>query len=257
MTATLEDDNVGLAAIEGAAVRSWPALEAVEIDGWLVRLSSGGSVRANTVSALAYRGRDVDQSIAEVAAFYRGRGAVARFTVTDVSVPGDLDHRLAQAGWERGGDHLTMAKWVEPVADRVLPAPGLSVVRLDTRSDEWMSVYLSGLSESRRAVAPQLIGGVPRPRSFFACLRSGTVIASGLSVVDGTLASVQCMATTISARRTGAARAILKAIERGAAESGVRRIYLQTEVDNFGAVALYRGAGFAVVGHYHVRTLAG
>src|SRR5690606_8256407 len=40
-----------LLAIEGAAVRAWPAGETREVDGWLWRYSGGGSQRANSVSA--------------------------------------------------------------------------------------------------------------------------------------------------------------------------------------------------------------
>ena len=47
-----------LLAIERAAVRAWPAGETRDVDGWLWRYSGGGSQRANSVSALAYRARD-------------------------------------------------------------------------------------------------------------------------------------------------------------------------------------------------------
>ncbi|MEZ5854419.1 MAG: GNAT family N-acetyltransferase [Hyphomicrobiaceae bacterium] len=253
-------EGMDLAAIERAAVASWPALEATVIDGWLARVSSGGSVRANTVSALDYSGTDLDRSIAAVTAFYRSRGSVPRFTITQVSQPSDLDQRLEAAGWERGGDHVTMAKMVdggEGCCEASGLADVLSVVPTDQPTAGWMAVYLAGLSESRRAVAPQLVSRVPQPRTFFACVRGGEVIASGLSAIDGRLASVQCMATSIQARRVGAARAILRAIERTAVSKGCRRLYLQTELDNTSAVSLYVRAGFAVAGRYHVRTLVG
>jgi hypothetical protein len=34
--------QIGLAEIEAAAVRSWPALETADVDGWLWRYASGG-----------------------------------------------------------------------------------------------------------------------------------------------------------------------------------------------------------------------
>ena len=71
-----------LIAIEQAAVRSWPALETADIDGWLWRYASGGSQRANSVSALAFTGRDVEAAICEAERRYGAKGAPCWFTVT-------------------------------------------------------------------------------------------------------------------------------------------------------------------------------
>ncbi len=241
-----------LLEIERAAVRGWPALEIQQIAGWLARSSSGGSVRANSVSALAYTGTDLDQTLEEVVAFYRARGAVPRFTITDVSVPAGLDGALAQRGWQRQTSHLTMARDVGPIA---APVSSLTVVTHSTPTPEWYRIYLDGLSEDRRRVAPDLVERVPAPCMFFSGIRDGEVIASGLSVLDGRVASVQCMATLASARRTGAASTLLSAIEDYAREGGARRLYLQADGSNSAAIALYERVGFTVAGRYHTREL--
>lgn len=246
-------DPLELLEIERAAVRGWPALETAAIDGWLARSSSGGSVRANTVSALDYDGGDLDRSLAMVEAFYRARDAVPRFTITDVSAPAGLDVALEQRGWRRDGDHVTMAREIGAMP----PVSGISVTTHLAPSPEWYRVYLEGLSESRRSVAPGLVARVPEPRLFFSALRDGAVIASGLSVLDGRVASVQCMATLPSARRTGAARAVLAAIEVYARAEGARRLYLQTDLANRAAMTLYGSIGFAIAGRYHTRELPG
>jgi ribosomal protein S18 acetylase RimI-like enzyme len=99
-----------LADIELAAVRSWPALETADLGGWLWRCSSGGSQRANSMATLAFDGRDVDAAVREAEGRYRAKGAACRFTITEVSKPADLDARLAVIGYERGQEHMTMAK---------------------------------------------------------------------------------------------------------------------------------------------------
>lgn len=238
-----------LEAIERSAVYGWPALETARIDGWLARASSGGSVRANSVSALDYTGRNLADSIAEVAAYYRARGAVPRFTITDVSQPEGLDAALEAEGWRRHGAHVTFAKDVatEPIA------PVLSVVRHAEPTPAWYRVYLEGLTGDRRAVAPRLVEDVPTPRAFFSFVRDGEVIGSALTVLDGRLASVQCMATFPAARRTGAASALLAAIEAHAQAHGALRLYLQTDLANTAAMRLYERTGFTIAGHYHTR----
>jgi ribosomal protein S18 acetylase RimI-like enzyme len=135
------------------------------------------------------------------------------------------------------------------------PVPGVAVVAHSAPTPEWYRVYLEGLTADRRHVAPRLVERVPEPRMFFSGLRDGEVIASGLSVLDGSVASVQCMATLASARRMGAARAVLAAIEAYARRGGARRLYLQTDVANMPAMTLYASIGFTVAGRYHTREL--
>lgn len=242
---------MALAAVERAAVRSWPALETATIDGWLARASSGGSVRANSVSALDYTGADPDKSIAEVTAFYRAQNAVPRFTITPVSAPQGLDAMLAARGWKRHGDHVTFTKDVKPAR----MAPSATVLEYTAPTPGWYACYLEGLSADRRNIAPRIVDRVPAPCAFFTCVRSGEVIASGLSVLDGPLASVQCMATLPAARRTGAASAILAAIEAFADANGASRLYLQTDLANTAAMRLYERTGFVIAGYYHTREL--
>lgn len=239
-----------LLAIERAAVRGWPAFETHAIDGWLARWASGGSVRANSVAALDWTGGDLDVAIARVVDFYRRRDAVPRFTICDASAPEGLDDALDRAGWVRRGDHVTMAKWVGPDRES---AP--DVMLLDRPGPAWLAVYLEGLSHDRLPVAARLVAGVPAPRKLFAAYRDGGIVASGMSVLDGALASVQCMATLPRARRTGAAAAVLAAIEDWAAGQGARRLYLQTDAANEAAISLYRKAGFTIAGRYHTRDL--
>ena len=237
-----------LALIEAAAVRSWPALETADVEGWLWRYASGGSLRANSVSALAFRGRDFAAAVAEVERRYRAKGAPCRFNITEVSAPSDLDARLAGMGYQRGEPHNTMARAI--AATTQSPAD----VELTTEpTPEWFPVYLAGLSPDRRAVAPTILAGIPRQRCFFSCRRTGEVVGSGLSVADGPLASIQCMATLASVRRQGCARAVLSAIEAWAAAQGCTHLYLQVEATNAAAVALYESFGFGIAGRYHQR----
>lgn len=242
--------RVQLLAIEEAAVRSWPALQRAPIDGWLWRSTSGGSVRANTVATLAFSGVDVEAAIDTAEHLYRRAGAPPRFTISEVSVPSDLDQRLAARGYQRGDDHVTMAKSVSACA---MPADVAALGPEPT--PEWMAIYLSGLTDDRRGVAPRILAGLPPRRMYFACRRQDRPLTSGLSIAEGQFASVQCMATAQEAQRQGGARSVLAAIESWAAAQGCAMLYLQTDAGNAAAQALYRGYGFALAGRYHTRVL--
>jgi len=247
----MSDERLGLLRdIERAAVAGWPALETEFVDGWLWRHASGGSTRANSVAALAYSGADIEASVARIEALYRSRRAPVRFTISEVSEPAGLDGVLARRGYAHGDDHVTMAK---PVAARRATATKLAIETSDRPSAGWLAAYLSGLSASRRDVAPRILAGLPRAAIYASAMRAGEVVASGLSIADGAVASVQCMATLPAAQRQGAATAILAAIERQAAAAGCRALYLQTGAGNDAAIALYRRFGFAVISRYHTR----
>jgi ribosomal protein S18 acetylase RimI-like enzyme len=237
-----------LQRLERAAVGSWPAPETADIDGWHWRYASGGSLRANSVSTLAFTGSDLEQAIGAAERRYHARGALSRFTVTAVSEPADLDARLAARGYALGKDHVTMLKEVA-----ALSSGAEDVVRTQNLTPQWLAIYLAGLAPERALVAPRILARLPHRRMFFAFHRFGEVVGSGLSVVDGDLASVQCMATRSDARRRGCARAILSAIEAWASAQGATHLYLQAELANVSAIALYEGFGFRVAGAYHVR----
>jgi N-acetylglutamate synthase len=241
-----------LTEIEQAAVRSWPALETADLGGWLWRWASGGSQRANSVATLAYHGTDLDAAVREAERRYRAKGAPCRFTISEVSEPIGLDARLAALGYERGHDHATMAKKITRRSSSDASVDGVALSA--EPAPEWLAVYLCGLTPDRRRVNPTILAGLPSHRSYFSCRRNGAVVGSGLSIADGPLASVQCMATLEEARRQGCARAILSAIEAWAARQGCTHLYLQAEAANTAAIALYEGFGFRIAGRYHLRT---
>lgn len=238
-----------LLEIERAAVRGWPAFERIDVDGWLYRRSAGGSVRANSVAALDHRGRDAGASIERVEQLAGEGGVPACFTVSDASSPAGLDAMLDARGYVRGEPHVTMAK---AVAGHPQPPPDMEIG--DRPSPGWMKVYLSGLEENRRSAAPELIRGLPKTTRFISALDELQAISSGASIIDGALASVQCMATLTTARRKRGAWRVLEAIETIAAVNGVRHLYLQTSETNVGARGLYERFGFSVIGRYHTRT---
>jgi len=230
-----------LRAIERLHVRAWPALETADVHGWLWRCSGGGSQRANSVSTVRFRGDDPVAALDEVEARYRARGAVARFHTFDLTAPPGLTDLLRARGYVEGETTITLAK---PATAREPPA---DVGVADGADAEWREVYLAAVTESRRAVNARILDAVPPPCAWLSCRRGGKVISTGLCVVDGAFAVVECMATRAEARRQGGGAAVLAGIEAWAAAHGVRALALQVVAANAPALALYRGFGFAPV----------
>lgn len=242
----------GLIGIERAAVRAWPAGETRVVDGWLWRYSGGGSQRANSVSALTYDGTDVEHTIDKIEALYGSHGAPVRFQVGfPLSRPEDLDERLAARGYVIHDPVTTLLK---PVAPVVAPS---DVVLHESPSDGWLSVYLANVTPDRRPFAAAILARVPGPRVFAEVVRDGGVIATALGVFFERTVIAECVGTASSARRQGAAAAVMRALEAWGAGLGAHTIGLQAVTTNMPAQGLYAALGYVPAGTYHYRYLEG
>ena len=99
-----------LAAFRDHAARSWPASEAVEREGWLLR-STPAVPRGRLNSALPLR---PDPDLEPVLAFYAERGQPAQVQVTPLKGHPRLTARLDAEGWG--------ARWPTAVLRAPIPA---------------------------------------------------------------------------------------------------------------------------------------
>jgi GNAT superfamily N-acetyltransferase len=241
-----------LVAIELAAVAAWPALETSDIDGWLWRYSGGGSQRANSVSCLAFSGADADAAIAEAEARYRARGAAPMFQVCHVNAPADLDERLQRRGYRLQEPCTALAKRIAPDAAGWHDA---DIEIGDAPSEAWLSVYLAGITPSRRGLAPLILARVPAPRAFLLLRDQGQPAATALGVVAEGVAIAECVMTRADLRRVGAGSRVMRALEAWGARQGATIAALQAVAANAPAQALYAKLAYQCVGGYHYRVL--
>ena len=132
-----------------------------EVDGWLWRHTSGGSIRANSVAALA---TPAPMSSRRSTRSRRSMPRTARravFTVSDVSVAGRSRRppRLRVVTY-KGEDHVTMAKPVAATAVRA-GQPARPPPRLPRLPAGWTSTSRA-FPPDRRIIAPRLIANLPK-----------------------------------------------------------------------------------------------
>jgi ribosomal protein S18 acetylase RimI-like enzyme len=235
-------------AMEQAAARAWPASRLQSVDGWRVRLSGGGSRRANSVLPLEFNGDDPEHAIDRVERLYHGERLRCYFQVSSIARPDDLDQRLAVRGYAFEEPCLLMAKRLVPSSMPV------NVVVTDVPTADWLSVYTEPLDAPRKAAVPAVLENVPHPRGFLLLREGGRPISSALSVVspDG-IAVIECVATMSSERRSGGAKRIMDALECWSFDHGAKIAALQVVESNVAACLLYQRRGYAVVGGYHYR----
>lgn len=211
-------------ALDLLAARAFPAAEVEPRDGWLLRATPGVD-RRRVISALPPE-RARGDAIAGVEAWYRDRAMVPRVMVTPAEEQGALDAGLAERGWS-----LDTAVTVL-VADAIdLVSTGHAVVPAGLEGFEPRSVLER---------CPDRVVG----------LRTADDAGSVVAILQDGWCQVLSLHVDPAQRRRGVGASLLAAC--GAMAAG-RRLYLQVELANAAALALYRAAGFIRSHDYHYR----
>jgi N-acetylglutamate synthase len=166
--------------------------------------------------------------------------------VEEIGEPAGLAEHLVARGYFLEEVTVNMAKNIAPpMAEPARDDGGCSFTSAPTA--DWLSVYLSAITPDRRVINEKILLGVPGPSAFFLRRHEGQPVSSGLCVVSGDMAIVECMATVPGVRRAGSASRILAAIEAWAGSQRAKTLFLQVVEINAPAIALYQRAGFTPV----------
>jgi GNAT superfamily N-acetyltransferase len=245
-------------ALDRIAAAATAATDVVVHEGWELRANDRAPFR-RTSSVLALGPvTDVDAAIDAAEAFYAPRGVPTRFQVSPASMPDDLDAVLAARGYEvEAPVNVATAPAIE-VVERSAGDRAATIGSLDAG---WVAQYAAVHSDDERErtrvqAYGEMLHGLPLA-SAGALVGGGAgerAVALGFAVADGEWAGIFGMGTRPEARRTGGATAVLHALATWAMDQSATRLYLQVEVDNPGARALYARAGFGDAYGYHYRT---
>ena len=219
-------------ALEHAAALAWPGVEQQWSGGWLLRAGHGITSRANSAIPL-----DVSAQIAHLAVvrdWYRERDLPAWLALPErllpIRTPGIKPARV-------------MVR--EPAT-----APTTPTATLAQQPDaQWLAIY-------ERDVPVDVLTAVIDGRLTFATV-SGCAVGRGAvtTAPDGTpWLGISSVRVSPAHRGQGHARAVCEALLAWGAESGARRAYVQVEVDNHAAIALYTTLGFRL--HHQTRYVA-
>lgn len=250
----------GLEALMDAA---WPAAEAEESGGWVLRAASGVTQRANSVWPRE-PGLDPHGLLArlrEARLWYRKRRLPLIFQVFEDPRHAPLNAVLDAEGFTRQSETLVLV--LDGGTDAPLADPGVEIsaepsaewLRLwwsvDGRGDDTALAVARGILERCPALYALVRDDDGRPAAVGRlAIRQGVAGAAGWGIDAGGL---YCMATRPDARRRGYASRILQALLRAGDASGVGNYWLLVMASNAGARELYKRAGFHVVGRYLYR----
>lgn len=217
-------------ALEHAAALAWPGTEQHWHRGWFLRAGGGVTSRANSAVPL-----DISAQIGGLPAvvdWYRERGLPPWLALPERLLP------------IRGPGVKPTRVMVCPVAT---PGPVPSGVRLASQPDAaWLAGY-------QREVPVDILTAVVDGELAFAALADHAVGRGAVTPApDGTRwLGISSIRTAEGSRRQGHARALCDALLAWGRAAGAQRAYVQVEVDNDPAIALYTSMGFRL--HHHGR----
>ena len=233
--------------------RATPATAQDRSTGWWLRHTDGSAWWWGAV--LAHDPADdgqLDERIDAAERFYAKHRAPVRFQICDGCPPG-LDAMLAERGY-RGESPISLrvATRDEPLQPQ--PAPGLRVSVAPQADEAWLAVARATSGQPVHVEHEAgLLRRVQLPSAYVTVMSGREPIAIGRAVADDGWTGVFGMATAPQARRRGAARLALAAIEGWANEQCAPRRYLQVEQSNTAAIRLYEASGFTEIATYHYR----
>ncbi|WP_448061513.1 GNAT family N-acetyltransferase [Cellulomonas hominis] len=261
---------------------TWPAVRSVDVDGWRLGLSGGFTRRANCVLALGSPA-DVEGALDAVERTYTAVGLPSVVRVCAAARPLDLDDRLERRGYQvvartdvlvrplvagrvddgRVDDRRVDEARVDAGRTGSVRARGAGdrvrdgAFRIDVGTepdDDWLAGWLDVKSPGRADVqtARAIVAGAP---ALYATARDGAGVVGVIraALVDDWV-GLSCLMVAPRARRGGVGRALTTRVLSRAVERGATRAFLQVEVANAAAGALYGALGFRPAERYHYRT---
>jgi ribosomal protein S18 acetylase RimI-like enzyme len=240
--------------IEELAMNAWPAETIQIMDGWRLRFNHGITRRTNSVWPNEFGGRvPLEIRMRAVESFYERRGLPARFQITPAQLPQGLDDILEARGYTI---HARTAVQTARTTDVLARTHSHLPVHIVEGADpDWFQAYAA--AEAFDTLAAEVRWNTLRrtgPRDAYALLRAnGQPVGVGRGVLERGRVGIFGMSTHPEHRRQGYATAVLHALARWASENGAEDMYLQVEMHNTGAQALYARAGFETLYHYYYR----
>jgi GNAT superfamily N-acetyltransferase len=242
-----------LVRVEEAGLNALQTQRQLFYDGWLLRLSPGKAKRARSVNPHFGSSLPLAAKIAYCENVYAHHALPTLFRMTPMSRPGNLDHVLADRGYEAFGETLVQTLALDRPPE--LPDRAGDVVVEAPETDAFVDAVdklRSSTPEQRDAHRERLVNSPLAKRC--ALVRAGDrVVCTAQVAIDGSLVGIFDVITAPDARSKGYATLACAWLLSWAWEHGANVAYLQVQADNAPAIAAYRKFGFATAYTYHYR----
>ena len=244
--------------LEEISLNALPARQTVIDDGWVLRLTGGGTGRANAAYPLYAGSDDLAARIDRVEAVYRAAGLAPRFKLTPSSVPTGLEDLLIARRYAlRGSDTEVQTAALDAAPCATWPT-GVTVEVETHVSEAWLQTFgatHSNWSPDDMALKRWMLEAISTPAAFLMLRDASGPLGVGTAICDGDWVGLFDIALIESARGRGLGLPLSQELLRWGHAQGARRAYLQVVIDNPPALKTYAKLGFQGVYRYWYRRL--
>jgi ribosomal protein S18 acetylase RimI-like enzyme len=239
--------------LEERTLTTWPALQTVFYDGWVIRFAKGHTRRSNSVIPLYGSSIDLHEKIKYCTGLFRARGQRSVFKLTAAAQPAGLDAVLEQA------EYAYEAETSVQIADlNGLDFNGVESARITAQpTSDWLDacIRLNAMNPERGTVFTGMLANMVPPAAYASLMAGDEITAAGLGVYTPGYVVVYDIVTHPAYRNQGLARRLMLNLLHWGREQGAQQAFLQVVPENTPAVHLYKRLGFQEVYRYWYRTL--
>ncbi|MDY6877463.1 MAG: GNAT family N-acetyltransferase [Chloroflexota bacterium] len=237
--------------IEEVSLNSWPALQQILFDGWILRFSEGYTKRANSVNPFFASSMDIGEKVDTCEKLYVERGLPPVFRLTSFSSPVGLDEVLEGRNYQKVAP--TSVLYLDLKGYTVQPA--LSAELRHERLEDWLDTFCR-FSESpveKHQAHKRILKAIPGQRFLASLTDAGQVVACSLGVLENGYFGLFDLITDPQQRNKGYGTLLVSSLLRWAQEEGGLHAYLQVVKSNTPARRLYAKFGFREAYSYWYR----
>jgi N-acetylglutamate synthase len=240
----MNPDTVFGYRLEQAAFEAWLPAHTLIHQGWVIRLDSGYTGRANSVTPQGAAPPPFEAQVTFCEALYRERGLSPMFRLTTLEDYSELDRFLEARGYTHTSPTMVMSASCEGVY-----TPHLSPLSVEA----WLPFYDRYSERVNTDGHRAILARITTPHLYASLQIDGQVIGVGLGVLNGELFGLFDIVIAQEWRGKGYGRALVKGMLAWGKANGAETAYLQVTGQNTTAQRLYRQLGFTEVYYYHYR----
>lgn len=240
--------------IEELSMNAWPSLQTCLYDGWVLRVSSGYTKRANSINPLYSSSIDLNKKIEYCEGFYRKLGMPTIYKITSDSKLVLLDNILKNLGYCKIDE--TSVRIIDLNVHNSTKNPTTEV--LYELTQEWVDGYIMTtkiVNENTKLVLKSMLSNIIGKTVWVTHRVEGKAVGFGYGVIDKGYVGIFDIYVDESFRGKGYGKAVMNKILSEAKELGANRAYLQVVVGNTVAENLYYKLGFEELYRYWYRKL--
>ncbi|WP_172632026.1 GNAT family N-acetyltransferase [Dictyobacter arantiisoli] len=227
--------------IEEAGLNSWPALQQLLFDGWIIRFARGYTKRANSVTPIYPSQLSSEEKIDHCERFYEQKQLPTIFRLPSFAAESaSLERVLEQRGYysfERS--HV----WSTTLSS-TLTEPDLALHNVSLAS--WLPIYcqFSTRYSELQHLHGELLERIPPPFLYAVLYLEGVPVACGLGVLEHEMFGIFDVVTDPAQRQKGYGTRLVTAMLAWGRQHGAHYAYLQVIETNLIAQQLYAKLGF-------------